>query len=207
MDVLPGADQQAERMSGRVREDEQRLPLVVSAVVEQRGTEVLGTLPLAHQFLHVWYPEVVMHLLRHIVSGPVGSGQRRDLLDGEDTTSRLVHQHQPVGIVVATVRGDFIARPVLETKELAVELCKTSAIGGVNGCVHQGGVVSHSNSMRARLVLLSQATHLGNVTSAHRQVTDFLMGIVRVLERSAMPYTERCQHAVMPRVAVFAMIR
>ena len=35
-------------MPGRVREDEQRLPVVVSAVVEQRGTEGLCTLPLAH---------------------------------------------------------------------------------------------------------------------------------------------------------------
>ena len=118
------AEEDAERMPGRVGVDAQRLLRVVRPVVDHPGPEAQRPLVGRAEFVRGGHVQVQMHLLRHRAVGPGHLGQLRHLLERETARARGVPQDQPV--LACRVRlargGRLVAGPVLPAQQLPVEL-------------------------------------------------------------------------------------
>ncbi|MHC2800051.1 hypothetical protein ACUXA5_002373 [Corynebacterium hesseae] len=56
----------------------------------------------------------------------------RLFLESEDTTSAVVDQHQPVGVVLSALRWRHIAWAVSQTEKDPVELSQCPTVGSVD---------------------------------------------------------------------------
>src|SRR5207342_2023583 len=75
------SDEQAERVSGRVRQHVERLALLGGAVQQDLRAELLGPRTMPFELLTGRHPEVEMQLHRYVVARPRGALQAVDLLD------------------------------------------------------------------------------------------------------------------------------
>ena len=99
-------------MARRVREDVERLVLVLGPVQEQPGAQLLGSLAMALELLATGDGEVEVELHGHVVLGPRRRGELADLLDRHDPPTVRVEQDQPVRGVVTVRRGSGRLRAV-----------------------------------------------------------------------------------------------
>ena len=77
----------------------------------------------------------------------VGHVDRASVATSWKASTRLavcVDEHQPVLVVGAAVRRRLVARAVLHSQQLAIELGESPDVGGVQGGVHQHGVGGHA---------------------------------------------------------------
>lgn len=94
------------------------------------------------QLLETRNRDVQVHLHRDVMLGPRRSLQSLDLLKRQLASTARVHEDEPVRVVRNTILRRFIARPVLQSQELPLELGKTPGVGGVDGGVQQLGVLN-----------------------------------------------------------------
>jgi hypothetical protein len=107
--------EQAEGTAGGVGENQQRLVVVGTAVVEKCLAQLFGTVSLVFEFVDVAHSVVMVHVFGDLVGGPDGFGELRNLLDGKHTTALGVQQHEPVRVVGAFA-GLLVAGPVVSPR-------------------------------------------------------------------------------------------
>src|SRR4051812_43092190 len=115
------ADEQAERVAGRIGQHVEGLVLVVGAVPQGARTQRQRPVAGPRGPVRAAPPEVEVHLHRDVVLGPGRRLQPVDLLEGEPASPFGVDEHEPVGVVDRVGRR-FVARAVLQPEQLAVEL-------------------------------------------------------------------------------------
>ena len=130
---LVWGDEDAERVTGRVGEDVERLICVVRSIVQHPGAERNRPGALFGEVIGAGNGQVEVELLWHPRVRP---GRRRKLVDGLDSQTRFtvsVHEHEPVVALRVGLTGGWglVACPVPIAEEFAVELGEVARIGGV----------------------------------------------------------------------------
>jgi hypothetical protein len=90
-------------VAGWVREDIQRLAVVVGAIMKQRCSEFFCSLPVSLKLFHGGNGIVHVQLHRHIRGGPGRARKGIDLLERQSAVPGVVDQYQPVGIIGSAV--------------------------------------------------------------------------------------------------------
>ncbi len=84
--------------------------------------------------------------------GPRRPRQTLDPLKRQFASTVRVNEDEPVRIVRITFRRRIIAPPVLQSKELPIELGECPGVGGVDGGVQQLRVLHHDRLQSAPIL-------------------------------------------------------
>src|SRR5699024_3049812 len=148
-------DEDAERVAIRIREDVERLILVVGAVEQQFGTQVFGPLTLPLKLGSARDSEVEMHLHGDLCPRPGSRFEIIDLLEGQLSAPATVGEHEPIrflGVVARTLLGTrvrcpaggrFITGAIGVAEQLSIEFGRPPRRGCIDDRVQQFGIFRH----------------------------------------------------------------
>ena len=131
-------------MSGWVGQDVEGLGLLGRSVQEERGTEFFGALPVSLQLVDGRDGEVDVQLLRYAGLRPRRRRQLIHPLKRELPTPRLVHQHQPVSVILDTITRRLVTLAIPQPQKFPVELRQPPRIRSIQRGMHPLRVARHT---------------------------------------------------------------